>query len=218
MKKLKKTKKSPKTFGDFVDLAVAVLVVGFVFVLAFSAIMVSYFENKEPPVTTPATQNNNQGSSEYPTLYAKEVKAAAEKYGIEEERIYAVIKVESNFKKDAVSYADARGLMQMLPSTYESQCKRLGIEYNEEDLFDPAKNIDVCTFYLKRMYDMYGDWDHAHAAYNAGYGNVNKWLKNPEYTREGKLINDKIPFKETRNYVKKVNYYYTEYKLANASK
>ena len=82
MKKLKKTKKSPKTFGDFVDLAVAVLVVGFVFVLAFSAIMVSYFENKEPPVTTPATQNNNQGSSEYPTLYAKEVKAAAEKYGL----------------------------------------------------------------------------------------------------------------------------------------
>ena len=211
---MKKQKQNKKSFWGIADTVVAIFVAVFIFVFALSAVMASYLEDETPSTSQ---GNTNQGSTEYPTLYAKEVKAAAEKYGIEEERIYAVIRVESNFKKEAVSSADARGLMQMLPSTYESQCKRLGIEYNVEDLFDPAKNIDVCTYYLKRMYDMFGDWDHAHAAYNAGYGNVKKWLKNPEYTREGKLINDKIPFKETRNYVKKVDYYYTEYKLANAS-
>ena len=227
---MSKIDKKIKIF-NYADLAVSILVVAFVFIFAFSAMMTTHLggdiseilpeifpEAPSVPESTHTETENNRGSSEYPTLYAAEVKAAAEKYGIEEERIYAVIKVESNFKKDAVSVADARGLMQMLPSTYKSQCNRLGLEYREEDLFDPAVNIDICTYYLKRMYDMYEDWNHAHAAYNAGYGNVNKWLKTPEYVRENKLIIEKIPFTETKNYVNRVNYYYLKYKLANASK
>ena len=216
------TNKKIKIFNT-ADTVVSIIVVAFLFVFAFSALMTNYLEDdtdspNHTPGQTSSSETDVRGSSIYPTLYAKEVRAAAEKYGIEEERIYAVIKVESDFRKDCVSSVGAVGLMQMLPSTYKSQCERLGIKYYAEDLYDPAINIDICTYYLKRMYNMYNDWDHAHAAYNAGYGNVNKWLKNPEYVREGKLINDKIPFKETRNYVKKVNYYYMEYKLANVDK
>ncbi len=190
------------------------VVVAFIFLLSLSAAMVDFLETPDTPPATP--DDTERTYLEYPTVYRDAVKKASQKYGIEEERIYAVIRVESNFKEKCVSRADARGLMQMLPSTYKGVCEKLGRKYDENDLFDPEINIDVCTYYMKYIYDKFGDWDHAHAAYNAGYVRVQGWLKDDKYSKNGKLIIENIPIVETRNYVNKVNYYYNEYKLAKA--
>lgn len=145
-----------------------------------------------------------------PVVFSQEVERAAEIYGIEKERIYAVMKVESNFNPNVVSKANARGLLQIIPSTYKELCQKRGVDYRQEDLFDPAINIDFGIYYLKWLYDIFGDWDLAHMAYNGGIYNVQKWLENPEYSKDGKVFY--IPFDETRRYVELVNYYYEQYK------
>ena len=89
----------------------------------------------------------------------------------------------------------------------------MGLEnYEKEDLFDPKLNIEIGTWYLEKLEREFdGDWDNILAAYNGGSGNVNKWLKDEEYSKDGKTL-DKIPFKETENYVKKVKADYDSYK------
>ena len=167
------------------------------------------------PSTSPAGSAMPCPSPEISTEdlpYYQLVVAASEQYGIEISRIYATMKAESDFDPKAVSRAGARGLMQMMPSTYKDICKDIGIEYDPDDLFDPIVNIDVCTFYLKKQYERLGDWDLAHAAYNAGYTRVKSWLGDPRYSQDGKLVN--IPIRETATYVKNINRYYSEYKAA----
>lgn len=140
----------------------------------------------------------------HPTDYAREVEKAAEAHGVPREIIFAVIKNESGFDPKAVSHAGAMGLMQMMPSTYRDLLSKRGMEEKDpETLFDPAESIDFGTYYLARLYKRFGDWDATFAAYNAGQGNVKKWLSDPDYAENGKLKT--IPIEETRKYVKRVN-------------
>ena len=142
----------------------------------------------------------------HPREYRETVEYYAEQYSIPDDVIYAIIKCESSFRPDAVSHAGAVGLMQLVPSTYEWLCTLTGDAYDEAALRDPETSIRYGTYLLSILYREYGNWDTVYAAYNAGMGNANKWLASEEYTDEnGVLIATKIPFAETRNYVKKVS-------------
>ncbi len=208
VRKTNKTKNNrPDTpFSSDDTVIIAVILVAVMAIALFGI----HNATKEPMPTPTPTPTPADTDIPCPTVFADEVKKAEEDYGIEKERIYAVMRVESSFKPTAVSRSDARGLTQMLPSTYKELCSKRGVTYNVEDLFDPAVSIDFGMYYLKWLYDYFGDWDLAHMAYNAGIGNVKNWLKNPEYCKDGKIVY--IPVTQTRNYVERINYYYNEYK------
>lgn len=135
--------------------------------------------------------------SEYVTVYSQ-------KYGVPETLIFSVIRTESSFDSGAVSSVGAVGLMQLLPDTFTWLTDEILFEHLETGmLYDPETNIRYGTYYLSRLYDRYGRWDLALAAYNGGPGNVDKWLADDNYADgEGGLR--RIPFKETRQFVKKV--------------
>jgi len=151
---------------------------------------------------------------EYPQKYADAVEIASAEFGLPENLIYAVIKAESGFDEDVISSAGAIGLMQIMPSTYENDIKpKLGFAKSGNDaLFNYMVNIRSGTYYLSYLYKYCGDMETALAMYNAGIGNVKSWLKNRDYSYDGKkIIAEKIPVRETRNYVARVMYYYERY-------
>jgi len=112
------------------------------------------------------------------------IETAAETHGVDSDLIHAVIQTESMFNPLAVSPVGAQGLMQLMPALQ----KELGVD----DPFDPAQNVMAGTQYLRKLLDRHsGDIALALASYNAGPGNVTKYKGVP-------------PFRETRNYVKKI--------------
>ena len=136
--------------------------------------------------------------------YRREVREAHVLEGVEEARIYAVIQTESSFRANAVSPSGARGLMQMLPSTYEEECLETGASFDPEALFDPSVNIPVCTRYLRKLHDIVGSWDWAHVAYYAGIGNALKWME------EGLSLGD-LPNESAKIYLERINSAYDAY-------
>lgn len=140
----------------------------------------------------------------YPRNYSEYVDRAAEEYDLEPALIYAVIHTESGFDAEAQSNVGARGIMQIMPSSFEWLQSLRGCEgqYTEDDLFDPEICIDYGSYLLKYFLDFYGNESCAVAAYNAGFV-VGDWLENPEYSSDGKTL-DNIPYPETERYVEKV--------------
>ena len=118
--------------------------------------------------------------------------------------IAGVIYAESRFS-DATSHVGARGLMQITPDTAEAIATRTGgVNFRQEDLSDPQINISYGTWYLRNLLDHYGEnVVLALAAYNAGQGNVDKWIAEARGKGE-QLTIDAIPFAETRGYVSSV--------------
>ena len=142
--------------------------------------------------------------SAYPRGYSEYVTIYSEKYGVPETLVYAVIRTESDFESGAVSGAGAVGLMQLMPSTFKWLTDDMLFEHLESGmLYDPETNIRYGTYCLSYLYDRYGRWDLALAAYNGGLGNVDEWLEDDRYADgEGGL--KRIPFKETRQFVSRV--------------
>lgn len=132
--------------------------------------------------------------------------------------VAAIINVESKYDKRAVSHKNARGLMQIADQTGLWGAQELGIEnYNGEMLYDPEINIKIGTWYIKKlMQEFDNNLGFVLAAYNAGSGNVSKWLQNKDYSDDGSSL-DRIPFEETDKYLKKVNVNYKVYKLIYSS-
>lgn len=141
-------------------------------------------------------------SKNYPRAYSEYVQKYAQMYGVPESVIYATIKVESDFKYDAESYKSARGLMQLMPGTFEWLCEKEGIDPESVSIDDPEINIRIGTKYLSYLYGEFEIWDTVYAAYNAGHGVVRNWLADEKYSKDGHLTD--IPYSETASYVKKV--------------
>ena len=124
--------------------------------------------------------------------------------------IHAIARQESQFDKAAVSHAGARGLMQLMPGTARETAGKIGLVYLPENLTsDTGYNIQLGSSYFQRMLVRYnGSYPLAVAAYNAGPGNVNKWLAANGDPRlpGGDIVRwiESIPFSETRNYVQRV--------------
>jgi soluble lytic murein transglycosylase len=123
--------------------------------------------------------------------------------------IHAITRQESQFAQNAISHAGARGLMQLMPGTAREQAGKLGLSYNLSGLIDdPVYNVTLGDAYFRRMLNTYGSYPLAVAAYNAGPGNVNKWVRANGDPRRGEVDwiewIEAIPFFETRNYVQRV--------------
>lgn len=122
--------------------------------------------------------------------YETLIQEAAQRYGLNPELIRAVMRAESAFNPDAVSRVGAKGLMQIMPAL----AKDLGVT----DPFDPRQNVMAGARYLRQLLDAHrGNISLTLASYNAGPGNVRRYKGIP-------------PFKETRNYVKKITGFLAE--------
>lgn len=137
----------------------------------------------------------------YPLLYKEEIIATAKRYELDPAFLFGVVKTESGFNAGAVSGKGAVGLMQITPSTAEYIATRRGIE--DYDLLDAATNLDFGAYYLKYLSDKFCGITEVSAAYNAGEGTVKGWLKNREYSPDGRTLKA-IPYGETSAYVKKI--------------
>lgn len=141
----------------------------------------------------------------------KDLKSYVKKYSaefeIEEELVLAVIKAESDFKKDAVSKSGALGLMQLIPDTAKWIASELGEEYSKEKMFNEETNIKFGCFYLNYLFSKFKDKDVVICAYNAGEGVVRNWIN-----EDGSLDRSKISFDETKKYLERVNVFYDSYK------
>lgn len=136
----------------------------------------------------------------YPRRYIALVEQASETWGVPTSVIYAVIRTESSFREDAVSPANAKGLMQLTDDTYEWLYFLRGKQADLDTIMIPSYNIDAGCSLLAWLYERYGVWETVYAAYNAGYNRVNRWLEDPAISEDGRLVH--IPIAETENYVR----------------
>jgi soluble lytic murein transglycosylase len=123
--------------------------------------------------------------------------------------IHAITRQESQFDRQIISRAGARGLMQLMPGTARETAPRAGLSYSLPRLFESEYNIMLGSTYFGQLMDRYGgNYVLSVAAYNAGPGNVNRWLSSngdPRVPGSDVLAwIEKIPLSETRNYVQRV--------------
>ncbi|HEU0300623.1 MAG TPA: lytic transglycosylase domain-containing protein, partial [Longimicrobium sp.] len=139
----------------------------------------------------------------YPLPYRGIIQGEARLRELEPALVAAVIRQESWFNARAVSGPGARGLMQVMPETGRGLAMGAGIRQWDADLlFNPEINVALGTRYLAEQMRTYrGSLPSVFGAYNAGPGRIRTWSRFPEY-RDEELFTERIPFQETRDYVK----------------
>lgn len=137
-----------------------------------------------------------------PLKYEDSIEMHAAENGLDKYFVMAVIRAESSFDHKAHS-GIARGLMQITDDTAKWIAGKTGLEYEEDMVDNPDTNIQMGCWYLAYLIDLYDNTDTALAAYNAGLGNVNLWLKDERYSLDGKTLYE-IPYGETKRYVQRV--------------
>ncbi len=149
----------------------------------------------------------------FPIKYTNIINEEATKNDIDPYTVCAIIKAESNFNPYATSHAGACGLMQITPSTADYIATKCEFEnYNPSMLFDENTNIVLGTSYLKHLYEKYEYDDCVFASYNAGEGNVDRWLSNSKYSSDTKTLSD-VPYGETKRHIQKIKFYKTVYSI-----
>ncbi len=141
----------------------------------------------------------------FPQMYWTDIKADAEKNGLDPYMVASLIRQETEFNPTAVSNKSAYGLMQLLPSVGKSLAKQEGIRhFKTDELLDPSTNIRLGTLYLKQTLAKFGNQpEYAFAAYNAGDDRVLDWQGIGNYHGIDEFV-ESIPFTETREYVQAI--------------
>jgi soluble lytic murein transglycosylase len=140
----------------------------------------------------------------YPRPFAETVNSAAGEFGVDPLLVWAVMRAESRYDPHATSAANARGLMQIIPSTQEWITDQIGLDLAPGDAYAPETSIRLGTWYLSYLLDQFdGDLELALAAYNGGELNVQAWLENPMVGDRNDFIRW-IGFGETREYLGRV--------------
>lgn len=148
----------------------------------------------------------------YPRPYSATVEAAAEEFDVDPLLIWAVIREESRYDPEALSYVGARGLMQIMPPTQAWIAEELEEEIPPGDAFTPETNIRMGAWFLHFLMDYFGDdLDLVIAAYNGGAGSVDSWTADPLVSNRDDLLRW-ISFGETREYLSRVSLSYEIYK------
>ncbi|CAM3789859.1 lytic transglycosylase domain-containing protein [Marinicrinis lubricantis] len=157
----------------------------------------------------------------YPIKYKDDIQLSAQEYKVDPILIASVIRVESNYNPEMVSKKNALGLMQLMPQTAEWIVSIQQLDpLSEELLLRADVNINLGAWYLSYLYktlenyieslDKHDQIAVIAAAYNAGQGNVLKWLEGGRW--DGRIDNlSQVPFGETRHYVQRILYYYKKY-------
>ena len=181
---IKKAKKSRKKLNNLFKILLIVIIIILIALTAMplKKLMIKKLYKKE--------------YSEYVSKYANE-------YEVDENLIYALIKAESNFNAKAVSHQNAKGLMQLMQSTAQDLANKCQINLTKDNILEPDININLGTQYIASLLTKYDSVEVALAAYNAGSGNVDKWIKNGTIKADGSDI-ENIPYKETNTYVRKI--------------
>lgn len=137
----------------------------------------------------------------HPLEHAETIASASVEHGVDPYLVAAIINAESGFDAAEVSHAGAIGLMQLMPGTAAAVASDAGLPAiaEAEALTDPAFNIDLGTRHLAALIEDYGDLAVALAAYNAGEGNVDRWIAE---SGESAVLDAAYP--ETRRYVERV--------------
>ncbi len=140
----------------------------------------------------------------FPLTHWDLIRRHAEAQGLDPYLVAGVIRQESGFHPRARSVANARGLMQLIPSTGRLVARRYGLRHlSPERLYDPALNIRLGTTYLAEQLRRFRRIEYALAAYNAGPMRVERWLTELPVEEVDEWV-ESIPITETRGYVKSV--------------
>lgn len=174
-------------------IAIFLLIVGILIVIAIEALKTFVFPRKYFNIIANECVTNN----------------------IDPYLVLAVIKAESGFNEDVTSSKEAKGLMQIIDSTAEEMYEDDLMDFNAQYLYNEELNIALGTKYLGTLIKRYnGNYYLAIIAYNAGMGNVDKWIEQGIIPNNlDSVVDNNIPFKETKNYLKKVINYYKIYRV-----
>lgn len=139
----------------------------------------------------------------YPFPYRELIEAEAREKGLDPFLVAALTRQESLFTRRISSPVGARGLMQIMPETGQALARGVGIdEWDAELLFNPEINVHLGTRYLEEQMEKYDeDLPSVFSAYNAGPHRIDVWRRFPEF-EDTELFTERIPYRETRNYVK----------------
>jgi soluble lytic murein transglycosylase len=148
----------------------------------------------------------------YPAAWGDLVAEQAAAYGVDPLLMLALMRQESSFDPRAQSGAQAMGLTQIIPSTARSIASRLGRDdFALRNLFKPSLNLEFGTWFMSQLLgDFKGRLFPALAAYNAGGGNVVRWLQ--RYGDDPDLLVEQIPYNETQTYLRIVYDNYWHYR------
>jgi soluble lytic murein transglycosylase len=140
----------------------------------------------------------------FPKAYWVDLRKFSTENGLDPYLVASLIRQESEFNPNAISRANAVGLMQLLPVTGKKVAKEAKLRhFNASQLYTPTVNLQLGTRYFKSMVDKFGSFEYALAAYNAGSDRVQDWLSEGKY-RDPQEFVESIPFTETREYVQAI--------------